>query len=37
MANEELPSFAILKDIYQTIDIRKDGHIDMAEWIQTFK
>ena len=37
MANQTLPSFQIIKDIFQTIDIRKDGFIDMVEWTQTFK
>lgn len=37
MANEPLPSFVLLKDLFQTIDIRKDGIIDLNEWTQTFK
>ena len=37
MANEQIPSFALLKDLFQIIDIRKDGKIDITEWTQTFK
>ncbi len=36
MSNEELPSFDIIKDIFLTIDTRKDGFIDQNEWINTF-
>ena len=32
MANQPQPSFAIIKDLFQTIDIRQDNVIDMAEW-----
>lgn len=37
MANEPLPSFSLLKDLFSTIDIRKDGIIDLNEWCQTFR
>ena len=37
MANQRIPSFSIVKDLFQTIDIRQDGFIDMVEWTQTFK
>jgi hypothetical protein len=33
---EEIPSFAIIKDLFNFIDIKKDGVIDMKEWLQTF-
>lgn len=36
-ANEAPPSYAIIKDLFDLIDIRKDGHIDLSEWLQTFK
>ena len=29
--------FSILKDLFEFIDIRKDGVIDMNEWLQSFK
>lgn len=28
--------YPIIKDLFDTIDIRKDGTIDMHEWQQTF-
>eukprot|EP01017_Pseudomicrothorax_dubius_P016561 TRINITY_DN18781_c0_g2_i1.p1 TRINITY_DN18781_c0_g2~~TRINITY_DN18781_c0_g2_i1.p1 ORF type:complete len:182 (+),score=49.51 TRINITY_DN18781_c0_g2_i1:58-603(+) len=37
ISHEELPSYAIIKDLFDFFDIRKDGLIDMTEWIQTFK
>ncbi|KAL4439089.1 hypothetical protein ABPG74_008864 [Tetrahymena malaccensis] len=36
MSKQELPSFAIIKDLFQIIDTRKDGVIDQQEWVQTF-
>jgi hypothetical protein len=37
LANESVPAFTVLKDLYDIIDIRKDGVIDMREWLNTFK
>ena len=34
---EPLPSFSVLKDLFDIIDIRKDGVLDMREWLNTFK
>ncbi|EGR32802.1 hypothetical protein IMG5_070330 [Ichthyophthirius multifiliis] len=34
--NYPLPPYEILRDIFDTIDIRKDNLIDMNEWLQTF-
>ncbi len=31
--NEPLPSFNIIKDLFDYIDIRKDGYIDIHEWM----
>jgi hypothetical protein len=36
MANEPLPAFNIMKDMFEFIDIRGDGVIDEKEWVQTF-
>ena len=34
---EEKPlPYPIIKDLFDTIDIRKDGIIDLNEWHQTF-
>ena len=36
MAGDKLPTYPVIKDLFDTIDIRKDGIIDMNEWQQTF-
>ncbi len=36
MAQERAPAYSIIKDLFDTIDIRKDGIIDLNEWQQTF-
>lgn len=36
LAKEPQPTYAIIKDLFDTIDIRKDGIIDLNEWEQTF-
>lgn len=36
MAGEAQPTYSIIKDLFDTIDIRKDGVIDLNEWEQTF-
>lgn len=36
LAGEAQPTYAIIKDLFDTIDIRKDGVIDLNEWEQTF-
>ena len=36
LAGERQPSYSIIKDLFDTIDIRKDGIIDLTEWQQTF-
>jgi len=36
MANEPLPPFSIMRDIFDVIDIRGDGVVDEKEWVQTF-
>ena len=37
LAGESVPVFSVLKDLYDIIDIRKDGVVDMREWLNTFK
>jgi hypothetical protein len=32
LANEKYPSYPIIKDLFDTVDIRKDGIIDLNEW-----
>ena len=36
MANEKSPTYLVVKDMFDTIDIRKDGIIDLNEWQQSF-
>ena len=36
LADDKQPTYPIIKDLFDTIDIRKDGIIDMNEWTQTF-
>lgn len=36
LSGEDVPPFGIIKDMFDEIDIRKDGEIDMKEWNQTF-
>lgn len=31
-----MPPYAVIKDLFDAIDIRKDGIIDISEWQQTF-
>jgi len=35
LAREEVPPFTIIKDLFDFLDIRKDGIIDMNEWMQS--
>ena len=36
LAGEKEPTYLVIKDLFDTIDIRKDGMIDLHEWQQTF-
>jgi Ca2+-binding EF-hand superfamily protein len=36
LSGEDVPPFSIIKDMFDEIDIRKDGEIDLKEWNQTF-
>jgi hypothetical protein len=36
VAGDKIPSYPVIKDLFDTIDIRKDGIIDLSEWQQTF-
>ena len=36
LSGEKAPSYPAIKDLFDTIDIRKDGVIDLHEWQQTF-
>ena len=37
LAREPVPAFPVIKDLFDIIDIRKDGYLDMREWLNTFK
>lgn len=37
LAREDPPSFSIIRDLFDYIDIRRDGIIDMNEWMNSFK
>ena len=37
VSGEAVPAFTVLKDLYAIVDIRKDGVIDLREWLNTFK
>jgi hypothetical protein len=37
LAREESPSFPIIRDLFDYIDLRRDGIIDMNEWMQSFR
>ena len=36
VAGDRIHSYPVIKDLFDTIDIRKDGIIDLSEWQQTF-
>lgn len=36
LATEDVPPFAIIKDLFEFIDKRRDGHIDLTEWMDAF-
>ena len=36
LAEEKPPTYPVIKDLFDTIDVRKDGMIDLHEWQQTF-
>lgn len=35
-AKKETPSYYVIKDLFDAVDIKKDGQIDSKEWNQTF-
>jgi Ca2+-binding EF-hand superfamily protein len=37
LSGEPVPAFTVLKDLYDIIDIRKDGLIDLREWLNSFR
>ena len=37
MSGEDPINFVIMKDLFNYIDIKRDGFIDLHEWLQTFK
>lgn len=36
LAREDVPPYAIIKDLFEFIDKRRDDQIDLAEWMDTF-
>lgn len=36
LAGEKTPAYPVIKDLFDTIDVRKDGILDVYEWQQTF-
>jgi len=36
LANEKAPGYPVVRDLFEAIDIRRDGIIDLDEWQQTF-
>lgn len=37
LSGEKRPAFNVIKDLFEHIDIRKDGVLDLHEWLNTFK
>ena len=37
LSGKKLYPHPILKDLFDFIDLRKDGYIDIHEWMQTFQ
>ena len=35
--HEEIPGFSVLKELFRYIDTRKDGYLDIIEWLNVFK
>lgn len=36
LATEDIPPFAIIKDLFEFIDKRRDGLLDLTEWMDAF-
>lgn len=36
-SGEALPAFSVLKDLFDSVDSRKDGYLDIKEWLSAFK
>nr|QBH22546.1 EF hand family protein [Philasterides dicentrarchi] len=37
LSNEDVPPYSIIKDMFEYIDKRRDGIIDMTEWMDVFQ
>eukprot|EP01017_Pseudomicrothorax_dubius_P017796 TRINITY_DN19954_c0_g1_i2.p1 TRINITY_DN19954_c0_g1~~TRINITY_DN19954_c0_g1_i2.p1 ORF type:complete len:182 (-),score=56.51 TRINITY_DN19954_c0_g1_i2:519-1064(-) len=37
LSGDDQPSYAIIKDLFELIDLKRDGKIDLNEWLATFK
>ena len=36
-SGEAIPAFSVLKDLFDSVDSRKDGYLDIKEWLSVFK
>ena len=36
LGGAEIPAYTVIKDLFDLVDIRKDGIVDLQEWQQTF-
>lgn len=36
LAQERAPAYPVVRDMFEAVDIRRDGEIDLHEWQQTF-
>ena len=36
LANEEMPPYSIIKDLFDFFDKSRDGVIDLSEWMDVF-
>ena len=36
VGGDRAPAYPVIKDLFDAVDIRKDGIIDVNEWQQTF-
>jgi Ca2+-binding EF-hand superfamily protein len=37
LSGEAAPAFSVIKDLFDVVDSRKDGYLDIKEWLSVFK